>query len=265
MPPRCPAGYELSKGPASTDLRCDGPCGKHIPKYTRLWSCAKSDYDLCVDCAARTEGTELAPRTGASVGAEELDDVKRELWESQVGDKRKGSPPGKRRIKGAKSQQRRTPTCDAAGLLDADTPSPPSRERRSPATSLDLGPEPTEVTIDPTLLARLQPPQYEEEEPLPLVEPVSGAPLALELLPELPPIEDPTVLSDMQGKRRWLQQLFELEMTRELRDQSSTTPLPGPVADAEGARRTRVRQCITKFQAARADLLAAESLQLACL
>jgi len=260
---RCPRGFELSKGPAPTDLRCDGPCGKFIAKNTWLWSCAKSDYDLCVDCAAKTvDGTEQGPpRTGANVGAEELDEVKRELWEP--GDKRKGTPPNKRRTKAAKSQQRRTPP-GAAEELEADSPSPPSRQRRSPAKPLDLGPEPTEVYIDPALLANLRPPQYEEEQPVPLVEPVSGAPLALEPLPELPPIKDPTVLSDLQGKRRWLQQLFELEITRELRDQSST-PLPGPVADAEGARRARVRQCVAKFQAARADLLAEEKLQLACL
>lgn len=244
------------------ELRCDGACGK-LHRHTWLWSCAKCDFDLCVNCAAQTEGTELAPRTGAGVGTDELDEVKRELWESHVGDKRKSSPPGKRRSKGARSHQRKTPP-EAAEELEADSPSPPSSQHRSPTKPLDLGPEPTEVTIDPALLANLRPPQYEEEEPMPLVEPVSGLPLALEPLPELPPIKDPTVLSDLRGKRRWLQQLFELEISRELRDQSST-PLPGPVANAEGARRARVRQCVAKFQAARADLLAAESLQLACL
>ena len=97
-----------------------------------------------------------------------------------------------------------------------------------------------------------------------LVEPISGAPLALEPLPPLPAIDDAVMLASLQTQRAWLEELFVLELTRELRDESSTE-LPGPASDAGEARRARVRTCVAKLAQARDDLLASERLQLSCL
>ena len=69
------------------------------------------------------------------------------------------------------------------------------------------------------------------------------------------------LLAALRGKRAWLSSLFELEISRELRDESAT-PCPCPDASAEEQRRARVQLCLARFKEARDDLLAAEQLQL---
>ena len=94
----------------------------------------------------------------------------------------------------------------------------------------------------------------------------TGAPLALSPLPELPSELDrhPVELAALQAKRHWLRELFELELTRELKGDSGTE-LPEPAPQGEEARRARVRLCFAKFERARDELLASERLVLACL
>ena len=114
-------------------------------------------------------------------------------------------------------------------------------------------------------LAALRPPPPYAEEALrsvPLIEPISGLPLSLEPLPALPPaLDDPVLLASLRTKRAWLSSLFELEISRELRDQSSTQ-CPWAATCDEEARRARVRLCVARFEEARLDLIASEQLQL---
>ena len=114
-------------------------------------------------------------------------------------------------------------------------------------------------------LAALQPPPPYAEEALrsvPLIEPISGLPLSLEPLPALPPaLDDPVLLASLRNERAWLSSLFELEISRELQDQSSTQ-CPWAATCDEEARRARVRLCVARFEEARLDLIASERLQL---
>ena len=114
-------------------------------------------------------------------------------------------------------------------------------------------------------LAALRPPPPYAEEALrsvPLIEPISGLPLSLEPLPALPPaLDDPVLLASLRTKRAWLSSLFELEISRELRDQSSTQ-CPWAATCDEEARRARVRLCVARLEEARLDLIASERLQL---
>lgn len=262
----CPSGHALSKERNhEAHLRCDGVCGTAVEQDAWLWSCAKCDFDLCVTCAHRTEseaqglpplaettGKEAADRYVCTEG--ELDDVKRELWDTwgQSPTKRAKETLGSKHRNFVKSKSQRKGTDSAAD----DEP-----KRRSPRKS---GPAVEEADFTPTpaqLAALRPPPPYPEEARVPLVEPISGLPLSLDPLPALPILDNPVLLASLQAKRHWLSSLFELEITRELRDQSSTE-CPWPASCDEEARRARVRLCVARFKDAHADLLASEQLQL---
>ena len=82
--------------------------------------------------------------------------------------------------------------------------------------------------------------------------------------PELPAVDDPVLLASLQAKRRWLLQLWQLELRRELIDESATYVLQ-PESSApsdEEARAARVQLCMAKFERERSDLLASEQLLL---
>ena len=67
-----------------------------------------------------------------------------------------------------------------------------------------------------------------------------------------------------QAKRRWLLQLWQLELRRELIDESATYVLQpeSPAPSDEEARAARVQLCMAKFERERSDLLASEQLLL---
>ena len=253
----CPAGHALSKNRnKEAHLRCDGVCGTITERDSWLWSCAKCDFDLCVSCAHRIEpaakgtpstATEEVRTTGHADG--ELDDVKRDMtWETW------GQSPTKRAKEMVGRGGRRIRRPDQYG---DDEPEP---KRRSPRK-----PEPTyeEFTPTPAMLAGLVPPVYYEARVVPLVEPMTGAPLTLDL-PELPAVDDPVLLASLQAKRRWLLQLWQLELRRELIDESATYVLQpeSPAPSDEEARAARVQLCMAKFERERSDLLASEQLLL---
>ena len=262
----CPSGHKLLKERNhEAHLRCDGVCGTAVEQDAWLWSCAKCDFDLCVTCAHRaddpdvqglpaladTAGKEAADRFVCTEG--ELDDVKRELWDTW------GQSPTKR----AKVDKHRNFATSKSQRKGTDAEGGEGPKHRVPRESgADTE---SEFTPTPAQLAALRPPPpyVEEEARVPLIEPISGLPLSLEPLPALPVLDNPALLVSLQTKRRWLSQLFELEISRELRDQSSTE-CPWPASCAEEARRARVRICVARFKEARAELLASEQLQLSC-
>lgn len=271
----CPMGHALSKERNhEAHLRCDGVCGTAVVLDAWLWSCAKCDFDLCVTCAhqpeapaqglppsASTAGMEAADRYISAEG--ELDDVKRELWDTwglspERAAKRAKETLGSKHRNFAKSKGQRKGGTDSG---TDDEPKRKSPRKSGPATDFTLD----DFTPTPAQLASLRPPPPYAEEALrsaPLVEPISGLPLSLEPLPALPPaLDDPVLVASLRTKRAWLSSLFELEISRELRDQSATQ-CPCPAIYDEEARRARVRLCVARFKEARLDLIASEQLQL---
>ena len=268
----CPSGHALSKERNhEVHLRCDGACGTAVVLDAWLWSCAKCDFDLCVTCAHQTEGpaqglppsantVEAADRYVSAEGA--LDDVKRELWDTwgqspERCAKRARETLGSKHHNFTKSKGQRKSGTDSGA---DDEP-----KRRSPRKSGPAMETMDDFTPTAAQLAALRPPPPYAEEALrsvPLIEPISGLPLSLEPLPALPPaLDDPVLLASLRTKRAWLSSLFELEISRELRDQSSTQ-CPWAATCDEEARRARVRLCVARFEEARLDLIASERLQL---
>ena len=260
-------GHALSKERnQDVHLRCDGVCGTAVVLDAWLWSCAKCDFDLCVACAhqpedANTAGMEAADRYVSAQGG--LDDVKRELWDTWGESPERVAKRAREAALGGKHRSFTKSKGQRKGGADSGADDEP--KRRSPRKSAAPAEAIEDCEPTPAQLAALRPPPPYAEEALrsaPLVEPISGLPLRLEPLPELPAdLEDPVLLAALRGKRAWLSSLFELEISRELRDESAT-PCPCPDASEEEQRRARVHVCLARFREARDDLLAAEQLQL---
>ena len=204
---------------------------------------------------------EAADRHISAEGGE-LDDVKRELWDTwgqspERCAKRARETLGSKHHNFTKSKGQRKSGTDSGA---DDEP-----KRRSPRKSGPAMETMDDFTPTAAQLAALRPPPPYAEEALrraPLVEPISGLPLRLEPLPELPAeLDEPALLAALRGKRAWLSSLFELEISRELRDESATA-CPCPDASEEEQRRARVHACLARFKEARDDLVASEQLQL---
>ena len=240
-------GHALSKERnQDVHLRCDGVCGTAVVLDAWLWSCAKCDFDLCVTCAHRPEGLPPSANTAGMeatdryVSAEGgLDDVKRELWDTwgespeRVAKRAREAALGGKHRGFTKSKGQRKGGADSSSGAD-DEP-----KRRSPRKSVQPAEAPEDFTPTPAQLAALRPPPPYAEEALrraPLVEPISGLPLRLEPLPELPAeLDEPALLAALRGKRAWLSSLFELEISRELtisRELGSGARAPAAAAGA---------------------------------